>query len=81
MCRTMCFCMCSGSSLAGPCQNPKERTLNWPATILFMPCGEEGVKRHELLPGDVVTAEKEALQAGQAVHLSLERERGRGRTE
>lgn len=44
-----------------------------------LPCGEEGVKRYELLPGDVIAAEKEALQAGQEVHLSLERERERGR--
>lgn len=44
---------------------------------LSLPCGEEGVKRYELLPGDVVAAEKEALQAGQAVHLSLERDRER----
>lgn len=52
---------------------------------LTLPCGEEGVKRYELLPGDVVAAEKEALQAGQAVHLGLQRERerrrGRGRRE
>lgn len=48
---------------------------------LSLPCGEEGVKRYELLPGDVVAAEKEALQAGQAVHLGLERERGRGERE
>lgn len=50
---------------------------------LSLPCGEEGVKRYELLPGDVVAAEKEALQAGQAFHLSLEgeRERGEGKRE
>lgn len=48
---------------------------------LSLSCGEEGVKRYKLLPGDVVTAEKEALQAGQAVHLSLKRERGRGKKE
>lgn len=50
---------------------------------LSLPCGQEGVKQCELLPGDVVAAEKETLQAGQAVHLSLEREteRGRGKRE
>lgn len=46
---------------------------------LALSCGEEGVKRYERLPGNVVAAEKESLQAGQAVHLSLERERERGR--
>ena len=48
---------------------------------LSLHCGQEGVKRCKLLPGDVVAAEKEALQAGQAVHLCLERERERGRGE
>lgn len=45
---------------------------------LSLPCGEERVKQYELLPGDVVAAEGEALQAGQAFHLSLERERKKG---
>lgn len=45
---------------------------------LSLPCGEERVKRYKLLPGDVIAAEEETLQAGQAVQLSLEGEKKQG---
>lgn len=48
-----------------------------------MSCGKERVNLWEFLPADVVAAEKETLQAGQAAHLWLEREgkTGRGKRE
>lgn len=65
----------------GPAKSHKRGGVQ--SLSLSLSWGEEGVKRYELLPGDVVAAEKEALQAGQAFHLSLEREteRGRGKRE
>lgn len=79
----MCAFLCILPTACWP--GPAKRRGSGPETVRpqppLLPCGEEGVKQYELLPGDVVVAEKEALQAGQAVHLSLEgeRERGRGR--
>lgn len=52
-----------------------------PPPSLSLHSGQDGVKRRTLLPGDVVAAENESLQAGQAVHLSLVKERERGRDE
>lgn len=75
---SVCVCVCPACLPAacwpGPRQEPREWTWKCPDAI----CGEEGVKRYESLPGDDVAAEKEALQAGQEVHLSLEGERERG---
>lgn len=44
-----------------------------------MSCGKERVNLREFLPADVVAAEEETLQAGQAVNLWLETERKRAR--
>lgn len=80
----MCVCL-PAACWSGPAKSQGRGRGTVQPLSLPLPCGEEGVKRCEPLPGDVVAAEKEALQAGQAFHLSLERERkrerGRGKRE
>lgn len=71
------FCLQLGDQ--APCQEPGEGDRAIQPRCLR--CGDQGVKWYKLLPGDVIAAEKEALQAGQTFHLRLERERKRERTE
>lgn len=73
----MCVCL-PAVCWSGPAKSHGRGGGTVQPLSLSLPCGEERVKRYELLPGDVVAAEKEALQAGQAFPVSLERERERG---
>lgn len=79
---SVCMFICVlPAAWARPCREPEEGTWHCPATVPVpaVPVGRRELSSASFLPGDVVAAEKEALQAGQAVHLSLERERDRGR--